>query len=102
MAKTILELAKDPPSRNRPVPFWSWNDRLEADECVRQIELMHQQGIGGFCQEYITRLKNRGACDYPPQESWGRPDAALVEKYGKANMNHFYIRNNPDGEKVVL
>ena len=60
------------------------------------------QGIGGFCQEYITRLKNRGAADFPPKESWGQPDAALVEKYGKANMNHFYIRNNPDGEKVVL
>ena len=65
-------------------------------------DIYGKQGIGGFCQEYITRLKNRGACDYPPQESWGRPDAALVEKYGKANMNHFYIRNNPDGEKVVL
>jgi len=61
-----------------------------------------KQGIGGFCQELITRLKARGAADYPPKESWGKPDRVLVEKYGKANMNHFYIRNNAAGEKVVL
>ncbi|MBP5301124.1 MAG: hypothetical protein J6Y80_06930 [Victivallales bacterium] len=44
----FLELAKNPPSAYRPVPFWSWNDELESEECVRQIELMHEQGIGGF------------------------------------------------------
>ncbi len=65
-------------------------------------DIYGRQGIGGFCQEYIDRLKARGAADFPPKESWGQPDAALVEKYGTANMNHFYIRNNPDGEKVVL
>jgi len=65
-------------------------------------DIYGKQGIGGFCQEYISRLKARGAADFPPPESWGKSDAALVEKYGRANMNHFYIRNDPRGEKVVL
>ncbi|MBR6471035.1 MAG: hypothetical protein IKS83_04515 [Victivallales bacterium] len=60
---TPYEIAKTPPSCNRPVPFWSWNDKLEAEECVRQIELMHEQGIGGFFMhargglltEYLSR-----------------------------------------------
>lgn len=32
----------------RPMPFWSWNDRIEAVEVRRQITEMHKQGIGGF------------------------------------------------------
>lgn len=30
------------------LPFWSWNDRLDSDELVRQIEAMRAAGIGGF------------------------------------------------------
>lgn len=30
------------------IPFWSWNDELEIDELVRQIEWMHDNGVGGF------------------------------------------------------
>ncbi len=45
---TIAEIAKQPNQDYRPIPFWSWNDKLEADELERQIHLMHDAGIGGF------------------------------------------------------
>ena len=32
----------------RPLPFWSWNGNLEADELKRQIEWMCDKGFGGF------------------------------------------------------
>ena len=32
----------------RPVPFWSWNERLETEETRRQIRLMDEAGLGGF------------------------------------------------------
>ncbi|MBQ9789475.1 MAG: hypothetical protein IJW31_07780 [Lentisphaeria bacterium] len=32
----------------RPIPFWSWNDRLSADELRSQIRSMHEAGFGGF------------------------------------------------------
>ena len=32
----------------KPVPFWSWNDELDEQELVRQIDWMHDNGIGGF------------------------------------------------------
>ncbi len=32
----------------RPIPFWSWNDKLEIPELVRQIEWMKEQGFGGY------------------------------------------------------
>ena len=82
MAKTILELAKDPPSRNRPVPFWSWNDRLEADECVRQIELMHQQGIGGF----FMHARGGLLTDYLSKE-WFEVTEACVKAADRLGMN---------------
>lgn len=61
-----------------------------------------KQWIGGFCQELITRLKNRGAADFPPESAWGRPVPELVEKYATANMGHFYLRQNQQEERVVL
>lgn len=32
----------------RPIPFWSWNDRLDAKELRQQIRWMKDMGIGGF------------------------------------------------------
>ena len=38
----------DPAMNYRPVPFWSWNDKLEPEELRHQIREMHKAGIGGF------------------------------------------------------
>lgn len=35
-------------SKYRPVPFWSWNEKLDPDETARQIEQMKEVGIGGY------------------------------------------------------
>jgi len=32
----------------RPVPFWSWNEKLDTKETARQIEIMDKAGIGGY------------------------------------------------------
>lgn len=32
----------------RPIPFWSWNDRLEPEELKRQIRWMAEEGFGGY------------------------------------------------------
>lgn len=37
----------NPPAEFRPVPFWSWNERMEPAEVRRQIALMKQGGWGG-------------------------------------------------------
>ncbi|PKO23840.1 MAG: glycoside hydrolase, partial [Chloroflexi bacterium HGW-Chloroflexi-1] len=43
-----LKLFQNPSANYRPVPFWSWNDRLEDGELRRQIALMQAGGWGGF------------------------------------------------------
>ncbi|MGC9349185.1 MAG: glycosyl hydrolase, partial [Anaerolineae bacterium] len=42
------KLFVDPPTRYRGAPFWSWNDRLEVEELVRQVHDMKAHGMGGF------------------------------------------------------
>ncbi len=32
----------------RPIPFWSWNEKLNPTETKRQINLMNEAGIGGY------------------------------------------------------
>jgi len=32
----------------RPIPFWSWNEKLDIEETRRQIQQMDKAGIGGF------------------------------------------------------
>ena len=44
-------------SKNTIKPFWSWNDRLEKEELVRQIELMKESGIEGFFMHARGGLK---------------------------------------------
>lgn len=39
---------KNVPNKFRPIPFWSWNEKLDTEETKRQIKLMHDVGIGGF------------------------------------------------------
>ena len=44
----INRLGSEKISEYRPVPFWSWNDKLNKDDLVEQIRWMHSQGFGGF------------------------------------------------------
>ena len=43
----LLEDFADPRPTYRPVPFWSWNERMEADEVRRQLRLIAEAGWGG-------------------------------------------------------
>ena len=43
----IMELKKIP-KKYRPVPFWSWNDKLNVKETSDQVRMMDRVGIGGF------------------------------------------------------
>ena len=56
----------------RPVPFWSWNEKLNVSESLRQTALMDEVGIGGYFMhargglqtEYMGEewFENIGAC----------------------------------------
>ena len=39
---------KNIPKEYRPIPFWSWNEKLNEEETKEQVGIMHNAGIGGF------------------------------------------------------
>lgn len=39
---------KNVDNKYRPIPFWSWNEKLDVTETRQQINKMNEQGIGGF------------------------------------------------------
>ncbi|MGB8455671.1 MAG: glycosyl hydrolase [Anaerocolumna sp.] len=48
---------KNPSNQYRPIPFWSWNDKLEKDELANQIEEMKKAGVGGYFMHARSGLK---------------------------------------------
>ena len=38
----------NPPREFSVMPFWFWNDALNADEIIRQIDDFQQHGVDGF------------------------------------------------------
>lgn len=51
-----MKAFRNPGMEYRGAPFWSWNDRLDDAELVRQIESMMQAGMGGFFMHSRTGL----------------------------------------------
>lgn len=39
---------KDVDKKYRPIPFWSWNEKLDTEETRRQVGIMDAAGIGGY------------------------------------------------------
>lgn len=47
----------NPGNKYRPIPFWSWNDKLEIPELEYQIEEMKKAGMGGYFMHARSGLK---------------------------------------------
>lgn len=45
---SFQQFFRDPPIAYRLMPFWFWNDEMDAEEIVRQIREMAEKGVGGF------------------------------------------------------
>jgi hypothetical protein len=42
------ELFKNPTSEYRGCPFWAWNNKLNREQLLRQIDNFKEMGLGGF------------------------------------------------------
>lgn len=49
--------------RFKPIPFWSWNDKLDSEELCRQIDWMYKNEIGGFFMHARGGLKTEYLSD---------------------------------------
>lgn len=44
----LFEEFRSPGPAWRGKPFWAWNGRLDREELLRQVGVMHRMGLGGF------------------------------------------------------
>ena len=63
------------------IPFWSWNDKLDTDKLVKQVNEMKANGYGGFIMHARSGLKT----EYLKQE-WFNCVRACSEEAKKLGM----------------
>lgn len=65
----------------RPVPFWSWNEKLETEETKRQVRIMDEAGMGG----YFMHARGGLQTEYLGEE-WFENVSATIEEGKKRGM----------------
>ena len=86
---SLQAMFADPPARFRPVPFWSWNADLKADELVRQVHLMKEAGLGGFFMHARGGLETEYMGD-----DWFAVTAAVLDAAKETGMNAWAYDEN--------
>ena len=76
-------------NKYRPIPFWSWNEKLDTEETRRQVRLMKEAGIGG----YFMHARGGLLTDYMGEEWFENVDAATDEGE-KLGMRSFAYDEN--------
>ena len=51
-------LFRQPTAEYRGAPFWAWNCDLDDDMLRREIEVMHQMGMGGLAVGVRRRVRH--------------------------------------------
>ena len=73
----------------RPIPFWSWNEKLDTAETKRQIGIMDEAGIGG----YFMHARGGLMTEYMGEE-WFDNVKASIEEGDKRGMHSWAYDEN--------
>lgn len=84
-----IRMSKELLDSYRSIPFWSWNDKLEKGELVRQIRGMEKNGIGGFFMHARSGLQT----EYLSEE-WMQCIEACAEEAQEQNMKAWIYDEN--------
>ena len=78
----------------RPIPFWSWNEKLEIEETKRQVGIMDKAGIGG----YFMHARGGLLTEYMSDEWFDNVKAAIEEGHARGMHPWAYDENGwPSG-----
>jgi len=80
---------KNVDKKYRPIPFWSWNEKLDVEETKRQIGIMDEAGIGG----YFMHARGGLMTEYMG-EKWFDNVKASIEEGGKRGMHSWAYDEN--------
>lgn len=85
----LIELLKQDLKDYQSIPFWSWNDKLEAEELKRQIRSMKEAGIGGFFMHARGGLQTEYLGD-----DWFDVTKVCIDEAKNQNMNAWCYDEN--------
>ncbi|MBR4073445.1 MAG: hypothetical protein IKK24_05820, partial [Clostridia bacterium] len=85
----IKKIKESELNKYRSIPFWSWNDKLEKDKLIKQIDWMHENGIGGFFMHARSGL----ITEYLSEE-WMQCVEACAEHAEKLGMDAWIYDEN--------
>lgn len=85
MNRLFSELKRIDTAKYAPVPFWSWNNKIEEKEAVRQIREMKKVGFGGFVIHARQGLKT----EYLGEE-WFSVIGACINEAVKLGMTVWF------------
>ncbi len=78
----------------RPIPFWSWNERLDPEQTKRQVAIMDEAGIGG----YFMHARGGLLTEYMSDEWFDNVKAATDEGARRGMHSWAYDENGwPSG-----
>ncbi len=80
---------KNVDKKYRPVPFWSWNEKLSVDESLRQTKMMDEAGMGG----YFMHARGGLQTEYMGEE-WFENVKACIEECNKRGMHAWAYDEN--------
>ena len=80
---------KNVDKKYRPIPFWSWNEKLDVEETKRQIRIMEDAGIGG----YFMHARGGLATEYMGKE-WFDNVRASIEEGDRLGMHSWAYDEN--------
>ena len=80
---------RNPESMYRPVPFWSWNEKLSPEELRWQIQEMKKVGLGGFFMHARGGLQTGYLSD-----EWMDCVKACLDEAAKLDMNAWLYDEN--------
>jgi len=83
------KITKEELKKFRSIPFWSWNDKLDKDKLISQIDWMNKNGIGGFFMHARSGLNT----EYLSEE-WLECVEACAEHAEKLGMDAWVYDEN--------
>lgn len=78
----FIKKIKNPATKYRPIPFWSWNDRLDNGLLRQQIRQMAKAGLGG----YFMHARGGLGTDYLSHE-WMKCIEACIDEGKKVELD---------------
>lgn len=87
--KTITDRFQGNLEAYKPIPFWSWNGKLEPDRLKHQIDEMKKNGIGGYFMHARGGLKTTYM-----SEEWMECIEACAEHGNKEGMSSWIYDEN--------